>query len=277
MRRGVVYLLAALGVLIAAPSASAAFEARLNVNPSVVDIGRAARIELRVFSIVGTRKTLADEPGRRLRVEAVSPSKRVVRVALRHVSRGIWRGSYRFRSAGRWTLRIAPWRKGRAPQLVVRVRTTEPTPAPQGFAALGQADCNPSSPRNRTGEMLARAEVFGTTIGGRFWGLFAFMPVADAWASDDAAVLQHVVSKEMKVVFKLTGSLSEFYAVAPSGTRTAPVWGPEFHTSSSWGRAGVEWGAGFVFDQTGCWRIHADGTKGDNAPVSGDIWLRVVS
>lgn len=280
MRRGGLCGLALLAVLIAAPSASAAFGARLSVNPAVVDVGKATRIELRVFSIVGNKKTLADEPARRLRVETVSPSKRVTRLALRHVSRGIWRASYRFQSAGLWKVRVGNWPKGKAPQLTVRVRPlkpTEPTPPPAGFAALGRTGCNPPSPRNQTGDALARAEVFGTAIGGRFWGLFAFMPVADAWASDDSAVVQHLVGKETKIVFKLTGSLSNFYAAAPDGTRTPPVWGPEFHTSSSWARVGNEWGAGLVFGATGCWRIHADGTTDGNAPVTGDIWLRVLS
>ena len=276
MRRGVPYALAVLAVLLTAPSATAAFEARLSVKPSVVDVGKPVRIELRVFSIVRTKRTLADRPGRRLRIEAVSPSKQVIRIALRHVSHGVWRGTYRFESAGQWRLRIGNWPKGPGPHLTVRVRPTGATvltPQPAGFAALGQPDCNPASPRNQNGDALARAEVFGTTIGGRFWGLFAFMPVSDAWASDDAAVVQHLVGKEVKIVFKLTGGLSSFYAVAPSGARTAPVWGPDFHTSSSWRREGVEWGAGFVFDQTGCWRVHADG----NGAVAGDIWLRVLS
>jgi hypothetical protein len=280
MRRGVPYALAVLAVLIAAPSAAAAFEAQLKVNRSVLDVGKSARIELRVFSIAGGEKTLADKPVSRLRVEVVSPTHRVTRVRLQHVSRGIWRGSYRFLSAGRWKVRVANWPNGRGPELTVQVRPvepTEPTPAPVGFGALGQAGCNPASPRNQAGDTLARAEVFGSTFGGRFWGLFAFMPVADAWASDDSAVVQNLVGKETKIVFKLTGGLSEFYAVAPSGARTAPVWGPEFHTSSSWARAGNEWGAGFVFGATGCWRIHADGTTDSNAPVAGDIWLRVVS
>ena len=277
MRRGVPYALAVLAVLLTAPPATAAFEAHLSVKPSVVDVGKPVRIELRVFSVVQNRKALADRPGKRLRIEAVSPSRQVIRIALRHVSRGVWRGSYRFKSAGRWKLRIGNWPKGSGPQLTVRVRpATVPTPPPAGFAALGQPGCSPASPRNRTGDALARAEVFGTTTGGRFWGLFAFMPVAEAWAGDDAAVVQHLVGKEVKIVFKLTGSLSNFYAVAPGGTRTSPAWGPEFHTSSSWTRPGAEWGAGFVFGETGCWRIHADGANG-TTPVTGDIWLRVVS
>jgi len=275
-----VIALATLAVLVTAPSATAGFAATPRVKPFVVDVDKAVRIELRTFSVDGARKKLADAPGRRLGIEAVSPTKRVTRVALRHVSRGVWVGTYRFPSAGQWTLRVANWPKGtRAPQLFVRVRAvpTSPTPPPTGFGALGQPECSPPSPRNQQGDTLARAEVFGTTVGGRYWGLFAFMPAPDAWASDDSAVVQHIVGKETKIVFKLTGSLSNFYAVAPDGTRTPPVWGPEFHTSSSWARVGNEWGAGFVFGATGCWRIHADGTAVSNSPVTGDIWLRVVS
>jgi hypothetical protein len=274
VRRGVFAGVLVACLLAATPSAAStsAFRASLSVKPSIVEVGKPVRIELRAYSLVGGRQELADEPGRRLRVEAVSPSERVVRVPLRHVSRGIWRASYRFRSAGAWKVRIGNWPKGRGPELTVRVKPVGPTAPPPGFAALGAPGCSPASPRNQNGDPLARAEVFGTAVGGRFWGLFAFMPVADAWASDGEAVLQHVVGKEMKIVFKLDDFPSGFYAVAPTGTQTNPVWGPEQHTSSSWRRSGAEWGAGFVFDRAGCWDIHA--TTG---AVTGDIWLRVLS
>jgi len=256
----------------AAATTTTSFAATLSTKPSVVDVGEPVRIELRVYTLVAGKKTLADKPGRRLRVETISPSKRVVRIPIRHVSRGTWRASYRFQSAGAWKVRIGNWPNRHAPQLTVHVKPVGPTAPPPGFAALGASGCNPASPRNRNGDELARAEVFGTAVGGSFWGLFAFMPVADAWASDGAAVLQHVVGKEMKIVFKLDDFPSGFYAVGPTGSQTNPVWGPERHTSSSWRRPGAEWGAGFVFDRAGCWSIHA--TTG---AVSGDIWLQVLS
>jgi len=93
------------------------------------------------------------------------------------------------------------------------------------------------------------------------------------WASDAVASLNGLVGKEIKIVFKLTaGQPTSFYAVAPNGSRTKPVWGPEAHGTSSWDRGGAEWGAGFVFGQAGCWRIH--GSAGSTA---GDIWLEVRS
>jgi hypothetical protein len=275
VRRGVfagVVVGALLSVTPAATATTAAFGASLSAKPSVVDVGDPVRIELRVYTIVAGKKTLSDKPGRRLRVEAISPTKRVLRVPLRHVSRGVWRTNYRFRSVGAWNVRIGSWPNRHAPQLTVQVKPVGATTPPPGFAALGAPGCNPASPRNQNGEALARAEVFGTAVGGSFWGLFAFMPVADAWASDGTAVVQNVVGKEMKIVFKLDDFPSGFYAVGPTGSQTNPVWGPEQHTSSSWRRPGREWGAGFVFDRAGCWDIHA--TAG---AVTGDIWLQVLS
>jgi len=75
-----------------------------------------------------------------------------------------------------------------------------------------------------------------------------------------------------KIVFKMTSGVPQtFYAVAPDGTRVAPAW-MEAHGSSNWNRPGAEWGAGFVFDQAGCWRIHAGAV-----PHSGDIWFAILS
>ncbi|TMK72942.1 MAG: hypothetical protein E6G50_02795, partial [Actinobacteria bacterium] len=147
-----------------ATSATSAFGASLSVKPSVVDVGKPVRVELRVYTLVRGKQTLTDKPGRRLRVEAISPSERVVRIPVRHVSRGVWRATYRFRSAGAWKLRIGNWPKGHAPQLTVRVKPLGPTPAPAGFAALGAPGCSPPSPRNQNGDELGRNEVFGTAV-----------------------------------------------------------------------------------------------------------------
>jgi len=115
--------------------------------------------------------------------------------------------------------------------------------------------------------------VYGTTIGGRFWALFAFNPAGATWASDDTASFEGLVGKEIKIVFKLTaGQPTSFYAFAPNASRTKPVWGPEPHGASSWDRGGAEWGAGFVFGQAGCWRIHASAVS-----TAGDIWLDIRS
>lgn len=47
-------------------------------------------------------------------------------------------------------------------------------------------------------------------------------------------------------------------------------WGPTFHQSSNWDRQpGTEWGAGFVFDRPGCWRIQVG--------AWGALWLLIRS
>ena len=91
--------------------------------------------------------------------------------------------------------------------------------------------------------------------------------------SGPALTYESVVGKEEKIVFRMTSGIpTVFFAVAPDGTRVAPVWGPEPHLGSSWARPGAEWGAGFVFDVPGCWHIHAGG-----APAQGDLWIDVRS
>jgi hypothetical protein len=125
MRRGV--LLAATTVaLLVAPTAGAGIAVRLSVNPSVVDVDTPARIVLRAYSVDHGVKRLDDRSGRRLHVEAVAPEGWVERVVLRHVSSGVWRGTYVFGGAGKWQLRVANWPgRGTAPRLYVTVR--EPT------------------------------------------------------------------------------------------------------------------------------------------------------
>lgn len=131
---------------------------------------------------------------------------------------------------------------------------------PYGFGALGTPGCAPASPsRGR--------DIFGTAVGAQLWAL-PFAASGDA----GAATFTGVVGKDTKIVFKMTSGIPlVFYAVAPDGTRVAPAWTTP-HDSSNWNRPGAEWGAGFVFNETGCWRIHAGTT-----PSSGDIWLSILS
>jgi hypothetical protein len=130
MRRGGGILLAIVCALIAVPSAGAGFAVQLKVDAKVVDVGDVVRIELRAFSLQGRAHRLDDLTRRPLHVEAVSPEHHVVRVHLRHVTRGVWRGSYRFRESGRWQLRVGNWPRGKtAPRLYVIVRQpVEPPP-----------------------------------------------------------------------------------------------------------------------------------------------------
>jgi hypothetical protein len=199
-----------------------------------------------------------------VRVEAVSPSGRVSPVGVTRAGHDRWRGVFRFNRTGRW--RVRAFSGELKVQVSVLIRLALPTPPPEGFGPLGARGCAPPSPRN--GE-----EVFGTTVGGRFWALFGFNPRGTTWASDTTASLDGLVGKEIKIVFKLTaGQPSSFYAISPTGSRTRPVWGPTPHGTSSWTRTGAEWGAGFVFGQVGCWKIHAA-----RGTTSGDIFVDVRS
>jgi hypothetical protein len=144
--------------------------------------------------------------------------------------------------------------------------------SPPGFGPLGSSGCAPASPRN-TGATsgLGENEVFGTGVGGELWTLF-ILPSDSAWASSTSAVIDGVVNKQVKIIFKFDDGAGSLYAVDPSGVQVKPVWGPESHGSSNWLRPGAEWGAGFVFDRPGCWRIHVSSGRS-----FGDAWLAVQS
>jgi hypothetical protein len=143
----------------------------------------------------------------------------------------------------------------------IAVRAAPPT----GFTPLGASGCAPASPRSGT-------DVFGTAVGAQLWALFAFKPQG-ASLEDNTATYDGVVGKEVKIVFRMTSGMpSVLYSVAPDGARVAPLWGPDSHLGSTWNRPGAEWGAGFVFDAPGCWRIHAA-----LPPAMGDIWVEVRS
>jgi hypothetical protein len=138
---------------------------------------------------------------------------------------------------------------------------------PAGFGPLGAPGCAPASPRNVSGDGFSQTEVFGTAAGAQLWALGASQVDAPY------AVLDGVVGKERKIIFRMTlgGVPSVFYAVAPDGTVVPPLW-TQRHTGSDWNRPGSEWGAGFVFTAPGCWRIHAGAP-----PAQGDVWLVVRS
>ncbi len=81
--------------------------------------------------------------------------------------------------------------------------------------------------------------------GGELWALLFFNKA--------------VVSKEEKIVWRITGSRGDFTVQAQNdeGTIISPVWGPEYHESSTWERPGEEWGTGFNFPKAGCWKLTA--------------------
>lgn len=147
-----------------------------------------------------------------------------------------------------------------------------PARAPSGFGALGAAGCTPASPRNRDqGGQFAQSEIFGTAVGAQLWALAG--STATSLSDPATATLDGVIGKQEKIIFRMTSGVpATFYAVAPDGTRVAPVWGPDPHSGSNWNRPGAEWGAGFVFTQAGCWQIHAA-----SPPAQGDLWLSIRS
>jgi hypothetical protein len=76
---------------------------------------------------------------------------------------------------------------------------------------------------------------------------------------------------EIKVAWRMTGSGDlSINAMGPDGTVVKPVWGPERHIGSNWGRPGQEWGTGWVFPTAGCWTVNAKRVSG-----SGYLVLRV--
>jgi hypothetical protein len=275
--KGLIALFVCALTALAVPSGvDAALEVRLAVKPARPHAGEEAQIRLRTYTPFVRKdgsccRLLASDPqGYPFRVEAVSPHGAVLRVRMSRARPGLWRGAFRFLRAGLWQIRVANYAPDyRRARIFVAVRSAVPTP-PVGFGPLGGPSCDPPSPRNRAGETFpARGEVLGTAVGGKLWALF----FNGEWASSESAVLAGVVGKRVKIVFRMTGSGGfDIAAIAPDGTRVGPVWGPVFHPSSTWTRPGLEWGAGFVFPQPGCWRIHAK-----NGNVAGDVWLLVRS
>ena len=82
--------------------------------------------------------------------------------------------------------------------------------------------------------------------------------------------------QDLKFVWRITftGTGAGFHAEAKNenGITILPVWGPEFHESSSWKRPGEEWGTGFNFPEPGCWTITV--TSG---ATKGEIYLDVLA
>lgn len=80
---------------------------------------------------------------------------------------------------------------------------------------------------------------------GELWGLLFF---------DKATP-----NTDLKFVWRITvtGTGAGFHAQAQNenGTIILPVWGPDYHESSTWQRPGMEWGTGFNFPEVGCWTI----------------------
>ena len=96
-------------------SAAAALEVKLSVVPTAPKKGASTVVQLRPYWTYnrpdGTCCLLRPADVRYpFRVEAVSPSGRVVRVVMRRTkNRFVWAGRIRYGTAGRWTVRAPQW------------------------------------------------------------------------------------------------------------------------------------------------------------------------
>lgn len=258
----------AVGLVLAAP-AGGALEARLSVSPKRPAALEPTQVIVRTYvpeiRADGSCCRLGEPYAPRsypFRVEAVSPAGKTSRVRVRWARGNEFRGVFRFPSAGRWQVQLPQFRQS----IAVRVRPAVPTPAPAGFGALGRPGCQPSSP---AGSKYGVRTIFGTAIGGeQLWAL-PTMSKGATWGRNDAAVFDGLVGKEIKIVFAMTAVRPPFHAIAPDGATLEPVW-RRGHLGAPWvGIAGHQWGAGFVFPESGCWRIRV-GTRGD-------VWLSIRS
>lgn len=75
----------------------------------------------------------------------------------------------------------------------------------------------------------------------------------------------------VKIVWRMTGrGPLKLTTVDSHGRRIPLVWGPDMHGASNYERPGQEWGAGYRFQQPGCYRLTARRTEG-----TAEVWLRV--
>jgi hypothetical protein len=133
-----------------------------------------------------------------------------------------------------------------------------PEPTPSGHA-LGAPGCRPPSPVTVFNSFLPQVQ--GTGHGATLWGLLMFPNPLPARIGD-----------QEKIVWRMTGSgLLTLEAISPDGHRVRLSWGPAFHTSSNFDKPGDEWGAGYVFTESGCWDLRA--VRGG---ATADVWLTVI-
>jgi len=85
---------------------------------------------------------------------------------------------------------------------------------------------------------------------------------------------QAVAKEDEKIVWRMSGGGFGIHVQAQNeeGTIIQPIWGPEYHESSTWKRPGMEFGTGFNFPTPGCWVITV--TSGSTI---GQIALEVIS
>jgi hypothetical protein len=87
-----------------------------------------------------------------------------------------------------------------------------------------------------------------------------------------AAVLDDVVGKETKIVWRMGGQGDIRLSATGPGGVSVEAKEVQAHGGSTWKRPGDEWGSLWTFSRSGCWRLHAE-----RDDVRGDIWLLVQS
>lgn len=267
-------------VLVMVPPAGGALEVKLSTVPARPSALERTKIVLRTYVPLlredGSCCRLQPGGPRSypFRVEAVSPTGKTSRIRMRWAKPNLWSGVRRFPIPGSWTVRVVNYgpsyahAPGARPRIRVKVGAAIPTPSPRDFGPLGGPRCEPPSPADRSPRPFR--DIFGTAIGDeQLWAL-PFLPAGATWGQTDSAVFEGLIGKEVKIVFGMTMFHAPFQAIGPGGEVVAPVWGPRFHSSSNWIRQpGSEWGAGFVFPKTGCWRIRVG--------ARGDLWMLIRS
>ena len=194
-------------------------------------------------------------------VEAVGPTGAVKAFRLRRVGPGIWSASgFQPARAGRWTLRLRAGGRIRLRKVikVLPAPTRRPVPPAATFVPLGGAACAPPSPANATSR-----EARGTSSTLELWALI----LEGTFAEPRAAVLSNATGRNIKIVWRMTGSGDPtFTLIGPDGSQAGVPRGSPH--ASNWQRPGDEWGSIFFFSQPGCWRIHVE--RGE---ASADLWV----
>ena len=124
---------------------------------------------------------------------------------------------------------------------------------------LGGPHCQPPSPISRG----VWPEVQGTSDQIQMRGLIMV-------AGPDGPLRVH---EQVKIVWRITGSGDLQLSYTDPRGRPHPLWfGPDAHGGSTYVRPGDEWGAGYVFTEPGCWRLHAQ-----RGTATANVWLRIAA
>jgi hypothetical protein len=136
---------------------------------------------------------------------------------------------------------------------------SSPSPTALSASAGPLASCSRPSPIDRA-PGLGTPEVIGRGTGARLWGAI-MAPRFPLVASSDV----------VKIVWRMTGrGPLKLFAYDARGQSVPLAWGPDAHGTSNYARPGNEWGAGYRFRHSGCYRLAAQRTQG-----SAEVWLRV--